>query len=232
MLVTHKRLLSSGLFALLTVIATASDSAEDKDPAYQWVEKRHRDGIRIETRKVPGSKYRAVRGTMEVKGSIHSLVALVLDPSACPRWAHLCAHSKVYKQLSATDYYLYSYMDAPFPISNRDILAHVHWQQDPQSLRLTMNSYATVGLVPPTEAIRIEQATIQWHFTPQENNTTRVESFGHIDPNGYTPAWLSNILLINTPYKTMRNMKRLIESGAYADRHIDFIKSHRSHRQH
>ena len=68
-----------------------------------------------------------------------------------------------------------------------------------------------------SSAIRIINAFSQWHFTPLDDGKVMVESFAHIDPNGSTPAWITNMLLVDSPYKTMINMRKIIEAGKYTD---------------
>jgi hypothetical protein len=197
--------------------------AQEEDINYNWKEKKNKEGITIYTSKVPGSKYKAVLGKMIVNGGIHSLVALVQDTSSCAEWADLCKESRIHKKLSDTEYYVYSYNDIPFPASDRDVLAHVKWSQDPNTLKVTMTSKPTRGILPKTKAVRIEEATSQWHFTPQEDGTTLVETYAHINPNGATPSWLTNMLLVKSPFKTMSNMRNKIEGGEYKDSKISFI---------
>jgi hypothetical protein len=71
-------------------------------------------------------------------------------------------------------------------------------------------------------AVRIYQAVTQWHFTTLEDGRVKVENFAHIDPNGPTPAWLINALLVNSPYKTMKKMRALIEAGNYHGEQLAF----------
>ncbi|MGH1487097.1 MAG: START domain-containing protein [Cellvibrionaceae bacterium] len=198
--------------------------AQEESVQYDWKEKRNKEGIMIYTSKVPGSKYKAIRGSMVVKGNIHSLIALVQDTSSCAEWADLCKESYIHKKISDTEYYVYSYNDIPFPVRDRDVLAHVTWKQNPETLTVSMTSKPLSGIVEKTKAIRIEEAISQWHFTPLEDGSTRVETYAHINPNGATPAWLTNMLLISSPFKTMSNMRKKIEEGEYKDAKISFIQ--------
>ena len=196
--------------------------AQSQAIEYEWQEKRSKKGIVIQTSEVAGSSYRAVRGEMKVKGSVASLVALIEDMPSCPKWADLCKESRVEKRVSATESYVYVYNDLPFPVSDRDVYAHVVWTQDPTTGRVTMTSRAAPGGTPNTKAVRIQDAVSQWHFTANQDGTTTVESFAHIDPNGPTPAWITNLLLVDSPYTSMTNMREIIEAGGYADVEIPF----------
>ncbi|MFT6100012.1 MAG: hypothetical protein ACJAYF_002563 [Arenicella sp.] len=198
--------------------------AQIENIEYKWEEKRNKNGIVIQTSNVAGSSFRAVRGEMTVTGSIASLVALVEDMKSCPKWADLCREARVEKRVSATESYAYVYNDIPFPVSDRDVYTHVVWTQDPVTKRLTMTSTATSGGTPKSKAVRIENAVSQWHFSTNQDGTITVESFAHIDPNGPTPAWLTNMMLVDSPYKSMTKMRNIIESGGYADANVPFLE--------
>lgn len=221
--------LSSALFVFSAMVFSALALptiafAQTENIEYEWEEKRNKKGIVIQTSKVAGSNYRAVRGEMKVKGSVASLVALVEDMPSCPKWADLCKEARVEERVSETESYAYVYNNLPFPVSDRDVYTHVVWTQDPSTGRVTMTSRAAPGGTLASKAVRIKDAVSQWHFTANQDGTTTVESFAHIDPNGPTPAWITNMMLIDSPYKSMTNMREIIESGGYADVQIPFLE--------
>ena len=185
--------------------------------SYDWKEIKNSKGIIISTSKVDGSPFKAVRGEMIVKASVASLFGLVEDMSACSDWAAMCKEAKLEKRLSASESYVYIYNDIPFPVKDRDVYTHVVWAFNAITNRVSMTSTASDGGTPKTKAVRIEDAVSQWHFTPNGDGTTTVENFAHIDPNGPTPAWLTNMMLVNAPFNTMVKMREIVESGAYSD---------------
>ena len=205
------------LIAIIALLSPLSVKAQVEGVSYDWTEKKSKNGITIFTSSVEGSSFMAVRGEMLVKGSVASLYALVEDLPACPDWADLCKEARVEKRISASESYVYVYNDIPFPVSDRDVYAHVVWTRDPETKRVSMTSQASNGGTPISKAVRIENAVSQWHFTPNGDGTTKVENFAHIDPNGPTPAWITNLMLVDSPYKTMLKMREIVESGAYAD---------------
>lgn len=212
------------LALLIALILPLSAFAQLDGVAYDWEEKKNKDGIKIFTSSVKGSSFRAVRGEMVVEGRIASLVALVEDLAACPRWADLCKEARLEKRVSDTESYAYIYNDIPFPVTDRDVYAHVVWTLNDESGAVTMTSMATDGGTPETKAVRIKNAVSQWHFTPKEDGSVVVENFAHIDPNGPTPAWITNMMLVSSPFKSMSKMRKLIEQGAYKDAEISFLK--------
>jgi len=206
---------------------TLSAFAQQKGVEYQWKEKRNKQGIRISTSKVEGSKYKAVRGVMTVKSSVKELVALIHDLGECSEWAEMCKESELVKRVSDTSHFIYVLNDAPFPVIDRDIYTHVTWSHDPPTGKVSMHSVASndeEAMPKKKGIIRIKHALSQWHFTPQKNGEVLVESFAHIDPAGVSPPWITNRLLVNAPYKTMKKMRTIVESGKYLDVEVSFLQ--------
>lgn len=198
--------------------AQAQNTDNNKDwRDYNWKEKKDTDGIKIYTSNIPSSKYDAIYGSMIVNSPVNNLVALVKDAKACSQWADLCKESRVEQTVSEVEYYVYTYNDIPFPVTDRDVVAKVRWSQNTDTLAVTMTTEPITGMVEKTDAVRIEEADSRWYFTPQADGTTKVETFAHINPNGPTPAWLTNMLLVSSPFKTMKGMREIVEGGAYAN---------------
>lgn len=207
----------SNLFFIVVLMSPFVASAQLDGVSYDWKEQKNKQGVSISTSSVEGSSFKAVRGEMTIKGSVASLFALVEDTSACADWAAMCKEARLEKRVSVSESYIYVYNDIPFPVSDRDVYTHVVWTRDPATKRVSMTSTAAQGGSAKTKAVRIENAVSQWHFTPNADGTIKVENFAHIDPNGPTPAWITNMMLVDAPYKTMLKMREIIESGAYAD---------------
>jgi len=205
----------------LPLIASAQVEGVD----YDWTEKKNKNGIAISTSSVEGSFFKAVRGEMVVKAGVEALVALVEDMEACPDWAAMCKESRVEKRVSDKESFAYVYNDIPFPVTDRDVYTHVVWSRNPDTKRVTMTGTAAKGGTAKTKAVRIENAVSQWHFTPKGDGTTFVENFAHIDPNGPTPAWVTNLMLVDSPFKSMKKMREIVESGSYDDTTVPFLDS-------
>jgi len=190
----------------------------------QWIEKRNRHGIVVYTSKIEGSKYRAVRFKTNISGKLNSVIGLILDSTACSRWVEMCKESRIIETISETESYIYTYNDLPFPLKDRDVVAHVIWQLNAKTGQVTMTSNAVNGKTETTKAIRLQNATAKWQFTPQNDDTILVEGYAHIDPNGPIPTWLNNMMLVKSPYKTMKSMHKVIASGAYDHYKVPFLK--------
>ncbi|NND81999.1 MAG: hypothetical protein HKN50_06175 [Gammaproteobacteria bacterium] len=194
------------------------------DTDYSWELKRDKDGIQIFTSVVPDSPYKAVKAVTTANASVRSAVALVMDFGACSKWAEYCKKSYVLEQQDPFTAYVYTLNDLPFPVKNRHVTAVVHWFVADAGRQVQMISHAvTDRAIPDINAIRLQQATAEWRFVEETNGILRIESYAHIDPNGVTPAWLTNMLLVDSPFKTLEKMRAIIESGQYDQAKVEFL---------
>ena len=192
--------------------------------AEEWELKRDREGVQVYTKSVEGSQHKAVRSTMQSDRPVAELVALVMDATACPKWAALCKESRVAQEKSATELWVYTYNDLPWPVKDRDAVGHVVWTRDSDDQSINMTATIVDGIVEKTsKALRLHTGITRWKFTPNEQGTL-IESYAHLDPGGATPAWLTNMLLVDSPYDTMIGMRDLVATDQYKDANIDFIE--------
>jgi len=137
----------------------------------------------------------------------------------------MCKSAEVIEQISASESYVRSVNDAPFPVRDRDVVAKVSWFYDRDSGKISMHSDAVPEKIPKQKGlIRVQLASSEWHFTPQKNGRVLVENYAHIDPNGKVPAWLLNLMIVDSPYKTLRRMRELALTGRYEGVELEFVE--------
>ena len=212
------------IWAVLILLPFTAGAQEQSQG--QWELKRDRDGIRVYTRAVEGSPYDAVRAVAEVSGvRLSSMVALIEDAEACSDWADRCADSYLVEQLSETESLVYTHNDLPFPVKDRDVLAHVIWQQDPESLTVTMRSSATVDKMEEVDGrLRLTEANASWVFEPLADGEVRITNEAHIDPGSALPGWVTNMLLVDTPFETMKAFVAEVRAAKYQNAVVGFIR--------
>ena len=206
------------VFVLLPGLAFGAES--------DWELKRDREGIQVYTRNVEGSPYDAVRSVTEIDGvRLSAMVALIVDAEACPDWADRCDESYLVEQISETESLVYTNNDMPFPVKDRDVLAHVIWQQDAESLTVTMRSSATTDKMEEVDGrLRLTQANASWVFEPLDGDRVRVVNEAHIDPGSALPGWVTNMLLVDTPFETMKAFVAEVVAPKYRDAEVTFVQ--------
>ncbi len=192
----------------------------------EWQLRRDKRGIQVYTGKVTDSKYRAVFSTMRLQARPESIVALLLDLPNCRKWASMCKEARTIEQISDNQSIVYGLNDLPFPVRNRDSYSNVTWSFDKETGVITMDSESLAEEAYPRRkgVIRINKAHAGWRIIPVEEGWVIVENYVHVEPNGKVPTWLTNILLVDGPYKALRKMSKVIESGEYQKTEVTFLK--------
>ena len=195
------------------------------EPGADWKLRRDRDSIQIYTSAVEGSRYDAVLSRSIVQDvRLSALVALLMDFAACPQWVDKCVESYVYKKISDTELLVYTHNNLPFPIKDRDVLSRVLWHQDPESFEVSMDSEATADILPREKGIvRLLEASVSWRFSPLPNGSVEVTNQAHINPGSRLPGWIVNMLLVDTPYETMKSFVAEVRKTKYRDAEVSFI---------
>lgn len=211
------------IVVMLSLLACISQICVAQD---EWNLRKDDEGIQVYTRKVAGSPYDAVKATMVVENArLSAMVALVEDTDACADWVDRCDDSYLFERISDTEAYIYTHTNLPFPVKDRDMLAHLKWSQDSDTLEVTMESEATTGKLDPVRGrVRLVDGEVSWHFKPLGSGRIEVTNRAHIDPNGSIPGWLVNLLLIDTPFETLKSFAAEISKPKYYGANISFIE--------
>ena len=209
----------SAMLALMLVSTVAAGQTSE------WELKRDLDGIEVFTRSVDGSPYKEVRSRSTITGvTLSSLVALIEDAEACPNWADKCAESYLVERVSPTESLIYTHNDMPFPVSDRDVVARVIWQQNTEPLSVTMTSTAISGVVEAKRGrLRLTNANALWEFSPNLDGSITVVNQAHIDPGSSIPGWVTNMLLVDTPFETMKSYLSEVVKPKYQSANIEFV---------
>lgn len=206
------------LIMLCNIFLTSLSFSQVIGVSYDWRKTVDKEGIQVFSSKVQNSKFRAVRAQMMIRGEISNLVALFEDTENCSNWASLCKEVSLVKTIANDGYFVYVLNAVTFPVADRDLIMKITWHKDVTTGKLTMNSQAVEnyqGVPKKNGVVRINYAITQWHFTPQPNGYVLVESFTHVDPNGAAPAWIVNTMSKNAPFRSMKKIRKIIQSGKY-----------------
>jgi hypothetical protein len=132
--------------------------------------------------------------------------------------------STLLKKISAAELYYYSEVSLPWPISNRDFVAHLKVTQDPHSKVVTIDGPVISNYVPEKkDVIRVKSSFGKWVLTPQKNNV-KIEYTLETDPGGSLPVWLVNLFAAKGPHETFKNLKVQLEKVEYKNVTLAYIK--------
>lgn len=210
----YKVLITSILFSLSFLLPAAAQS--------DWKFATQKDGIRVYSKTVPESKVKALKVECILNASAAQLVALLLDVKAAERWVSHTKSCSLIRKVSDAELYYYSEVSLPWPLENRDFVAHVKVSQDPVTKVVTVNAPAIPGVIASKKGIvRVSRSTGLWFITPLDKGRVKVSYSLQVDPGGIIPAWAVNSLSSQGPLESFQQMK--VELSRYKNVSLPFI---------
>lgn len=207
-----------GVSLLSTVSSLFAQSPE-------WSESKRKKGIQVLTRPFVGSNLDEFLGRTEVDASISQVVALLTDPASCKNLYHQCKELSV---LSGTEKKSIVYLrnGAPWPVNDRDLIMDRGFEQNEKSLATVMKikRLDSNARPVPSGVTRMENFEGVWRIIPQTNGKLKIEYQAHFEPGGSVPQSVINLVLTDTPYESLLNLKTLVDEGKHKDTKFDWIK--------
>lgn len=191
---------------ILTPHALASD---------QWQLLRDKEGVRVYSQKVSGSRYESFKGVMVLESSLASILGLLDHTEASPEWLHLCVEGKTLKTNGFSERTIYQVIDLPFPFATRDAVYRATTSHNPLTGVFTITLESAADYYPVTKHVRIRISSGYFLLKPIDATSTEVTWKLHIDPAGAMPAFLLNMLLVEIPFKSLRRMAELVRTSPY-----------------
>lgn len=195
------------LFSIL--ISTISADAED------WELIKDEDGIMVYTRTISGSNIKEFRGVTNIMAPLDSILGVLNDTEACPKWIHNCKDALKLRDISFNEGYIYQVIDFPFPVKDRDLILQSKMSQDPVSKAITIELTSIPDYISETKNVRIKKSNGKYVIKPIDNGSFEVTWQHHTEPGGRIPSWLVNKLIVDTPFNTLRNLRSLVQDEKY-----------------
>ena len=193
---------------------------------YQWKLNSESDGIKVYSSSVPDSKIHAIKVECEFNASASQLVAVLLDVKTGADWVYHTKSASLIKQVSPSELYYYSEVDIPWPVQNRDFVAHLTVTQNKETKVVTVDGPAVDGLVDHKNGIvRINHSKGKWVITPKSDKLINVSYTLQVDPGGAIPAWLVNLFSSEGPLHSFRLLRSQLKKTAYRNASYSFIRN-------
>jgi len=175
----------------------------------EWTLRKNEDGIQVYTRNHPGSNILEFKAVTTLNSKIDKVKKVVTNVNGGIDWMEHIIASKLLKTDSKGNMYAYYEMDVPWPLENRDIVVFQKIKrQTPDNLLITISSIPEY--YPEQENItRIKIAKGHWELIKLQDNKTKIIYTFYSDPGGNIPAWIVNLFIVDSPYKTMKNLKQM-----------------------
>lgn len=188
--------------ALLTLLPTAEE---------EWSLKKDQDGIKVYTRSVEGSaidEFKAV--TILTDAKLIDVLDVVTNVSGFVDLFPNCTEATVLEKQDRYNTVHYIETDVPFPVSDRDGIYEQRTHLDPGGASATVTIRALPERLPENKKlVRITHASGTWKLTQAGSNVNVAYQF-HGEPGGAVPAWMANSFIVDSPFGTLQNLRKIL----------------------
>ena len=116
-------------------------------------------------------------------------------------------------------------VDAPWPVSDRDLCSYYKIMQDTATKVVTITLKGAKDYMPEeTDKVRIPILNGFWQLTPIAKGITKVVYQVHCDIGGIIPALIVNAYITDSPYYNLLNIKKMVESPLYPKMVIEYLE--------
>jgi ribosome-associated toxin RatA of RatAB toxin-antitoxin module len=178
----------------------------------EWTLRKDKDGIKVYSASIPDSKIQAIKVTASYKTTPEQITAVIMNVNTATQWVAHLKTSTMLKRVSANELYYYAEVKLPWPVQNRDFVAHLVAHEDRLLNATIIEGPAVSGYVPEKKGlIRINNSTGKWTITPAPQGEVNVEYCLHVDPAGSIPSWLINLFSTEAPFEIFKNLGQHLE---------------------
>lgn len=202
------RALLIALCLLTTLPATAQD--------WQLASRAGQRGdVTVYVKPVPGNPLKAFKGIIEVPQPMLSVMAVMGDIDRYPEWVFQCSGAEMRPDEWGRDV-IRILIQGIWPVSDRDGVARSTIKQNPETLAITIHSRDVDDVFPPQDGyVRLPGLDNTFLMEPLDDGWTRITFQTFVDPGGYIPAWLANLVATRAPTYSLTRMAVLLKEERY-----------------
>jgi len=184
-----------------------------------WSQVDDKDGIRVYTRPIPGVDFDEFKGVTVVHARIEVLGMVLRDIPRFPDWFAECKEASVVEKFDDNNVILHFIQDAPWPVSDRDVVLKINTEVDYPNGRAVISMKAVDdSRVPPKPGrVRMKSMTGRFVLEYLSREKTRVTYVIRADPSGSLPGALANSASKGYPHTTLKGMRRVARRQKYVD---------------
>ncbi|MDB5005198.1 MAG: lipid-binding protein [Mucilaginibacter sp.] len=189
-----------------------------------WALKENNNGIKIFTRDLESSKIKAIKVECKLEATLSQVVAALMDIKNSEEWLYHTTGNYLIKQVSPAELYYYSLIEMPWPVSNRDFIAHLKVSQDAVTKTVTIDAPCVADMVPvKSKIVRITNSNGKWVLYASGKDHVKIIYTLHADPGGNIPAWLTNLFVTQGPLQSFKKFKIHLQKPIYRNARLDYI---------
>lgn len=192
----------------------AADSETENGSEWALVTEDKDCNIKVFERWVSVDRQRARErsGKMVLKCSSDEILAILTDVRKTDIWMSNVEDCHIISRKSDTEWFVYTLLDAPWPIGKQDIVSK--YEVTRKGDRIILNIRQQNNLVAKKKNIeRLDTFSACWEITPVSENTVNVSFTTQSTQPAKYPQWAQDPIVRKTFLNNMRKLRRHVNKG-------------------
>lgn len=174
----------------------------------EWKLEKQKDNISIYTRKTKFN-LKEFKAITTYNSKLEKVKNELSDVKNMNLWYDMITKVEVLKQISETEAIYKIYFDFPAITSDRYSIIQGTLSADENSVTVK-TKYVDYPHTKEKDRVLITNIYSEWKVK-KNGNLLDVEHIGFMDPSGSIPQWLINTNVVDSPLKTIKNLKKRVE---------------------
>jgi hypothetical protein len=207
--------------SVVGVVSLGAGAALAVETDGKWHHEFNEDGVSVSMMTEEGRTIPAFRGVTTVDGSLFEVLGMLDDAKRATDWMANCMENKVLKQVNEFDRIIYNRTDAPWPVSDRDVVIFVGVTADieKREVSIKFNNISNAGPGPIDGVVRMPRLRGHYKLQYVDEKHTKVTYQIDADSGGSLPEWLIIRASRELPVKTLTGLRKQLKKtmGNYDD---------------
>ncbi|MEE2959517.1 MAG: START domain-containing protein [Myxococcota bacterium] len=183
------------------------------------------DGIIVSQKEVPGRSLPIFKGQATFDSGVFDILGVLQDVGTGPQWMHACKEAQLLEKISDFEFIIYNRTDAPWPISDRDVVVHskATYNKEEGWLKINMLSLDRKDKPEVDGVVRMPRLNGEYIFTQSLNEKVLVTYEVDADPGGLLPGWIARMASRDIPLHTLVNLRKRVAKMSKLGTYKDYI---------
>lgn len=197
-----------------------ADESIDVVMQYEWRLVRDLNDIQVYMKHRDESRIKSFKAKTSMKApDPYSLAAVIEDFENAPEWMHMMSEVTELNRHADNLRDVRLQTRLPWPVNDRDAVVKAVVNQDPQTYDIEIQMIQNDNLLPEYPGyIRMPEIQGVIRAKMLSNQRMAFEMEFLMDPGGYIPPWLSNVILKDISYHTLRKLKGVLLKEEYQNK--------------
>ncbi|MGB0429658.1 MAG: hypothetical protein ACPGLV_04230 [Bacteroidia bacterium] len=187
-----------------------------------WKLSYNKNDIKVYTR-TTSSGLSEFKGVTTINAPLEQVAALLDNVKNQTEFVYGVKESYVVKEITPAQKVIYSEVEMPWPLDNRDIVSKLNARYDNTQKIAFIETKADPDYIPKkSNLVRMETAEGFWKLQFSGQNSTDITYQFVSDPGGL-PNWVVSLFVVDAPKETLLELKKLEPQLQKATKNVSWI---------